>query len=317
MEYPIQVVAKRTGLSPGTLRAWERRYEGIAPARDESGRRRYSEDLVAKLTLLASLVEAGYRIGELASLGYEELQDLSSRIGAPGSRPDGTRRGPAHEGAPNRDVATERARGPLIEDAVDAVHRLDDADLYRVLEGATLFHGRLDLMDHYVFPLDHQVHDLVDAGTLSAVHVSFLHTTLRTFLSSLLIARSDQTNRPLCVLAAPLGQRWELGLIASAIHTFAAGWRPVVLGIGIPAEEVVEAARRLSAGVIVMGAVSGRYDLSVWDELTRVNRTAEGNMSVYFGGHMPHRLVEDLKDAGLHHLRNMDDLRTMLSGTPA
>ena len=36
--YPIRAVARLTGLSLDTLRAWERRYRAVTPVRDERGR---------------------------------------------------------------------------------------------------------------------------------------------------------------------------------------------------------------------------------------------------------------------------------------
>lgn len=40
--FPIREVSRLTGVNPVTLRAWERRYGLIQPARTESGHRLYS-----------------------------------------------------------------------------------------------------------------------------------------------------------------------------------------------------------------------------------------------------------------------------------
>ena len=37
-QYPIRAVARMTGLSLDTLRAWERRYQVVTPSRDQRGR---------------------------------------------------------------------------------------------------------------------------------------------------------------------------------------------------------------------------------------------------------------------------------------
>jgi MerR family transcriptional regulator, light-induced transcriptional regulator len=42
--YPIRTVAKITGVSEGTLRAWEVRYGIITPARTQGGHRIFSEN---------------------------------------------------------------------------------------------------------------------------------------------------------------------------------------------------------------------------------------------------------------------------------
>ena len=52
----MQVVTRRTGLSADLLRAWEKRYEVVKPARSPSGRRLYSDaDVEYHLKTLARL----------------------------------------------------------------------------------------------------------------------------------------------------------------------------------------------------------------------------------------------------------------------
>ena len=46
--YPIRAVARMTGLSLDTLRAWERRYDAVVPGRGQRGRE-YSDEDVARL----------------------------------------------------------------------------------------------------------------------------------------------------------------------------------------------------------------------------------------------------------------------------
>jgi len=65
--YPIRVIARLTGIPVDTLRAWERRYRAVEPARDERGRL-YDDDDLQRLKLLARLVERGHAIGRIANL---------------------------------------------------------------------------------------------------------------------------------------------------------------------------------------------------------------------------------------------------------
>ena len=58
LQYPIRAVARMTGISVDTLRAWERRYEAVSPARNDRGRL-YSDDDVARLQKLGELVKRG------------------------------------------------------------------------------------------------------------------------------------------------------------------------------------------------------------------------------------------------------------------
>ena len=52
--HPIQVVAKRTGLTADVLRVWEKRYAVVEPGRSDGGHRLYSDLDVERLKDLAS-----------------------------------------------------------------------------------------------------------------------------------------------------------------------------------------------------------------------------------------------------------------------
>jgi DNA-binding transcriptional MerR regulator len=72
--YRIGKVSKLTGISPDTLRVWERRYETVMPQRTPNGGRVYSSEDIARLTLMKKLVDAGDAIGSIASLTQAELE---------------------------------------------------------------------------------------------------------------------------------------------------------------------------------------------------------------------------------------------------
>ena len=74
--YPIRVVARRTGLSSHVIRVWERRYAAVTPERSENGYRHYSEADIDRLRGLRELTEAGYGIGDVASLDASALAEL-------------------------------------------------------------------------------------------------------------------------------------------------------------------------------------------------------------------------------------------------
>lgn len=86
--YKIGAVAKRTGISPECLRAWERRY-GLEPA-DRAGKTRfYSAAQVDRLETVKALLDQGHPISQVIGLDDAELRrrlnPLRSR--APVSRP--------------------------------------------------------------------------------------------------------------------------------------------------------------------------------------------------------------------------------------
>ena len=290
--YPQQVVAHKTGLTPNTLRAWERRYSGIAPDRDDLGRRVYSEELMEKLILLSILLDQGYRIGELANRPNGDLRALTESL--------------------NHAQPAQIVSDPSLARAVTAVKGFNDTALWSELERATTVYGRLDVIDSFVFPLTHEIEARNTEQTLHEVHLSFVRASLRTFLSTLLAPIPGDTQRPIAAFVYPPGQVCDLGGIASAVHIHAAGWHPVLLGSSVPAEQTVAAATKLNARAVVVAAVTDTYDTTVLNEMVRVRRGIPPAVPVFFGGRMPDLLVEDIVAGGLVALQNMTELRERL-----
>ena len=89
--HPIQVVARRTGLSADVIRAWEKRHAVVAPGRAGNGRRLYSDADVERLRLIARATLTGRTVAQVAALPTEELAALvQQEAGAPAPLP------PAH-----------------------------------------------------------------------------------------------------------------------------------------------------------------------------------------------------------------------------
>jgi DNA-binding transcriptional MerR regulator len=62
----IGEVARRTGMTVPTLRAWERRYGLLVPVRTTGGHRRYSEEDVRRVLAVLELVRQGWAVGAAA-----------------------------------------------------------------------------------------------------------------------------------------------------------------------------------------------------------------------------------------------------------
>ena len=72
--YPIRDVAQITGVHAVTLRAWQRRYGLIKPARTPSGHRLYSDADVERIRHILTWLEKGVSIGQVKPLLDNPLQ---------------------------------------------------------------------------------------------------------------------------------------------------------------------------------------------------------------------------------------------------
>ncbi|NLR33368.1 MerR family transcriptional regulator [Aeromonas hydrophila] len=66
--YPIREVSHLTGVNAVTLRAWQRRYGLVQPARTEKGHRLYSEQDIRQIGEILSWLERGVSIGQVKVL---------------------------------------------------------------------------------------------------------------------------------------------------------------------------------------------------------------------------------------------------------
>lgn len=78
--YRIGAVSKLTGISPDTLRIWERRYGAVVPQRSPSGGRLYASEDIARLRLMKLLVDSGDSISAVATLEHDALQARATEI---------------------------------------------------------------------------------------------------------------------------------------------------------------------------------------------------------------------------------------------
>jgi DNA-binding transcriptional MerR regulator len=73
----MKAVSTMVGILPGTIRAWERRYQMIAPIRNEAGHRLYSDNHVRKLKWLVQKVNDGFTISQAVSLLEHQAREDS------------------------------------------------------------------------------------------------------------------------------------------------------------------------------------------------------------------------------------------------
>lgn len=251
----IKSVARLSGLSAHTLRAWEKRYGAIQPNRSEGGRRLYSMDDVEKLKLLAGLVSHGHAIGTIASLNKEELLRLSKESPTEKVRvSDNLSIAPSSS---QDEIALHHAR------LLKSLHLLDFEQLERHLLSARLGSPTRSFVIDLVSPLLAAVGEHVAHGKLDISQEHALSAMLRNHLGDLLnqmqslhSARSMVGGQePLFLFATAEGDLHEFGILLAALLTGSRGIRLRYLGPNIPARSLAIGAAAVGATHIVLGSV--------------------------------------------------------------
>jgi len=266
---PIRTICALTGANAVTLRAWERRYGLIAPARTASGHRVYTHQHVEQIRRVLALIERGVPISRVKDQVEAE-------------RP-----------------ARAASRGPWrdpIERSLQACARFDEAELDRIYDEVLAIYPIEQVTRELLLPLlarlGERWQDL--RGGIAEEH--FFATYLRSKLGARLQRRLTYAEGPCLLVACAPGEHHEIGLLLFALEAQQAGMRTVVLGADTPLEELVSAARNGRCdGVVISSSVDPAPGLI---ERSLRALVKQAGIPVFFGGPTAVRYRQAIASAG-------------------
>jgi MerR family transcriptional regulator, light-induced transcriptional regulator len=241
----IGELSRRSGVSPELLRAWERRYGLLRPARSQGGLRLYSLEDLERVRLMQHHLARGLAAAEAAALAAEPP--------------------PVSSGA-----------GTLLagakDELADALEAFDESQAHAVLD-SLLATATIDtVLATVVVPYLHELGERWERGDASIAEEHFASAVLRGRLLGL--ARGwGRGLGPRIVLACAPGEQHDLGLIVFGLALRARGWRIVYLGADTPLESVRDAAHASDAAFVVVSAVTPEPFRAHRDELQTLARS--------------------------------------------
>lgn len=240
--HPIGVVTERTGLSTHVLRAWERRYAVVKPARSEGGSRLYSDADIERLSLMRSATRPGRAVAAMAALSTSELRRLVTED-AERARPRPT------------------LPGSYREQAMEAVRALAPERHESILRRALLSLGAMTFLEEVAAPLLVEIGDEWHEGRLSIAHEHAASGTLLQLLAGLAGSLQVPGPAPRVVIATPRGQLHAFGAMMAAVAAAHDGWHVTWLGADLPPEEIAAGAAQGAASAVGLSAASHTEDL--------------------------------------------------------
>ncbi len=296
--HPIQVVARRTGLSADVLRAWERRFGVVQPGRSEAGRRRYSDADIARLALLRAVTREGWSIGQVAHLPNADLRELTGAAPAPVPPPRG--------------VAPSVAQ--FVTDALDAVRRYDATALDTLLWRAVVTLSPADFFDRVLTPLLTQIGTRWREGELRPASEHIATAVIRRILGRIADAVDSSDAARRVVVGTPAGQLHDIGALLVAASAAGEGWGVTYLGADLPAEDVAAAARRTGACLVALSVIHPADDPNLPAELRRLRDRLPPEVEVVIGGSAAGAYAAALRASGAKLLPDLDAFRAHLRG---
>jgi DNA-binding transcriptional MerR regulator/methylmalonyl-CoA mutase cobalamin-binding subunit len=266
--YPISAVAKLTGIPLDTLRAWERRYRAVIPKRAGRGRV-YSEEQVQKLLLLRRVIELGHSIGQVAGLDDRQLRGLLEKSSSIASG----------EFASNTTDANA-----MLAPVLHALERFDYAGTDREINRlAAVLGSPRNFVHQAALPLMRTVGERWHEGKCSIAQEHMLTNLLTGMLASLVRTYSPSNPPARVLLATPTNERHAFPTLAAAMLAAAGGLGAIYLGTDLPAADIVLAARKSDADVVLL-SLSSTPNSELLDDLKYIARKAPRAADLWLGG---------------------------------
>jgi len=260
--YPIRAVAKITGISLDTLRAWERRYKAVVPERSHRGRQ-YGPSDIERLLLLNQLVQKGHAIGGISSRSDEELRELlTQQVSQP--------------------VQVPTSPTDMLAPVLTAIQNFDTIRFSDELSRLAAVLSPRDLVYEVAVPLMREVGIRWHNGTLAIAQEHLVSQMLRTLLGNMMRLFRPCNPTMKMVLATPTGESHEFGILAAAMLASLAGVEPVYLGPNLPAREIADAIQRTSAQVVVLSVTL--LSETTQEQLTALAAAMPEGVQLWVGG---------------------------------
>lgn len=278
--YTIGHAARLTGVPSATLRAWERRYGLVAPARTESGYRLYDERALQLLRAMATLVAGGWSPRQAAEHLRSDAADAAD-VDDAGQAPREVAGGPAADRA--------AVDGPAVDGAWDvtALARgaagLDTGDVERAVDAAFAAGSLEQVVDSWLMPALAMLGTQWREGRVDVAGEHVVSAIVQRRLGVEMEAAARTPRGPQAVVGLARGSRHELGILAFSVILRRAGVDVVYLGADLPAQHWVRAVQQRRPAAVVIGVPTAN-DLLAARETVATLRGANPQEVVHVGG---------------------------------
>ena len=301
--HPIQVVARRTGLSKDVIRAWEKRYRVVEPQRHTNGRRLYSDQDIQRLSLLHKVTLSGRRISDVSSLDHQALEALLT--GDLGDLLELTQTTSIHNKSTAQNPASEKYLQPLI----DSINRMDEDGIFQSLVNASTALPQIVFLEEVLAKALEYMGDSWNKGNLRIAHEHLASVQIKRFLLNLL--HREVHAGPALLVTTPVGQRHELGALMAAIIAAMQGWRVRFMGAEMPATDIAAAVLSTESKGILLSLASRADEKFLEQEINTLSSALADDTFVIVGGGQAQRYAPLFSSMNAAHI--CGDLRSLSS----
>ncbi len=280
--YTIKTVVQQTGITPATLRAWERRYNVLSPGRSKGGYRLYSERDIAILRWLKQQTEGGVSISSAVAL-LERRRHVGQATAQPTDQPE--------LGVP---AGRPRTTMALIHDLLSALLTYQEARAAAVLAEAWAISSVEDMAEAIIAPALVEIGERWRRGEATVVQEHFATAFLRHRLAMLFHAYEPVSSGPLALTGSVPGEWHDVGILLVSLALRRNGWRVIFLGQNVPADQLVKEITRLRPRLVCLSATTPESEGGIIKVHDASAHLAEPRPRLVLGGRLLN-LREDLR----------------------
>ena len=287
--YNIKAIVQATGITPSTLRAWERRYDMCQPQRSESGYRLYSERDLAVIRWLKTQVDAGMSISQAVAWMDSIVDETGNKADAvlPGSG-GGIGIGELSAIQQSEPIAQIRDYPALQRDLLVALLEYDEGGADEALAEAFSMYTVEQIGENLVMPVLVEIGDRWRRGEVSVTAEHFASNYLLQRLSALLRAAPGGDNPLIWVGCAP-GELHEVGAMLLSVYLRRAGYSVHYFGQNLPIDGVSRDVSRVRPDMILLSASTEGTARQLGQLTTKLAESSAQRPLIGYGGRIFNR----------------------------
>ncbi len=290
--YPIQELARLTGVKAHTIRIWEKRYNLITPDRTETNRRNYSDEQVRKLLNITTLLSNGHKISKIAAYSDVEINDYIYKQLF------------AH--------VQDNINAIFINDLLKTMLEFDEAGFEKIFSAVVTRLGLFEAMLQVVYPFMSKVGVLWRIDKTSPVQEHFASCIIRRKLMAAIDGLLPATNKESkFLLFLPEGEWHDIGLLFANFIIRSKGHEVLYLGQDVPAENIVKIANAAKPNFILTFFVATRPVLEIDTQLNWLVHSTPGAKILVSGNKELLNVYLSKQDA-IRYLSDVNELFTYL-----
>ncbi|CAG0970525.1 HTH-type transcriptional repressor CarH [Gammaproteobacteria bacterium] len=243
--YNAKAVTMQTGVTPATLRAWERRYGILLPDRTAGGHRLYSARDIAAIKWLKVHIEQGMTFSRASALLQTQLYAAEGQAAQLVPQP----LIPVLTEEPQAARSMDAIKADLYEALVD----FDELTADEILSEAYSLHPIELVCTDVIEPVLVKLGHAWAGGTLSISTEHFASNFLRRKLIALITDGPSTRHGTIAIGCAPTDLH-EMGILLLSIFLRRRGWHVVYLGQAVPLEDLPVSMPDIKPNVLVLAS---------------------------------------------------------------